>query len=53
MVVFVLLKVVTAKGRILTKSGGGDLEVNKQNVVASYHVIVEQNVVGPNQIFAK
>ncbi len=44
MVVFVLLKVVMAKGRRLKRSGGGgDLEVHKQNVVASDQVIVEQS----------
>jgi hypothetical protein len=34
MVIFLMLKVVMAKGRKL-KKGGGDLEVHKQNVVSS------------------
>ncbi len=33
------------RGRRLKKSGGGELEVHKQNVVASNETIVEQNVV--------
>jgi hypothetical protein len=32
---YFLLKVGMAKGRRLRKSGGGELEVDKQNVVAS------------------
>jgi hypothetical protein len=44
MVVFLMLKVVMAKGRRL-KKGGGDLEVQKQNVVSSKKTIKEQNVV--------
>jgi hypothetical protein len=45
MVVFCLgLKVVMARGRRLKKSGGGELEVHKQNVVSD-EAIVEQNVV--------
>jgi hypothetical protein len=39
-----------ARGRRLRKSGGGDLEVDKQNVVVSNQVGVEQNVVQSNQI---
>jgi hypothetical protein len=31
-----MLKVVMTKGRKLKKNGGGDLEIHKQNVVASY-----------------
>jgi hypothetical protein len=46
MVVFCLrLEVVMVRGRRLKKSGGGELEVHKQNVVASNETIVEQNVV--------
>jgi hypothetical protein len=32
-VLFFLLKVVMARGRRLRKSGGGELEIDKQNVV--------------------
>jgi hypothetical protein len=38
------LKVGMARGRRLRKSGGGELEVEKQNVGASDQAIVEQNV---------
>jgi hypothetical protein len=41
MVVLFFFKVVMAKGRRLRKSGGGDLEVDKQNVVASDQTVVE------------
>jgi len=34
-VLFFWLKFVMVKGRRLRKSGGGELEVDKQNVVAS------------------
>jgi hypothetical protein len=34
-----------AKGRRLKKSGGGDLEVHKQNVASLNQVITEENVV--------
>jgi len=44
-VVFSLgLEVVIARGRRLRKSGGGELEVNKQNVVASDEAILLPNV---------
>jgi hypothetical protein len=42
------LKVGIARGRRLKKSGGGELEVEKQNVVASNYVVVEQNVASSN-----
>jgi hypothetical protein len=38
---YYLLKVAMARGRRLKKSGGGELEVNKQNVVASDQAVVE------------
>jgi len=44
-VLFFWLKVVMARERRLRKSGGGELEVDKQNFVASNQVITEQNVV--------
>jgi hypothetical protein len=45
MVVFCLgLKVVMAKGRRLKKNGGGELEINKQNVAASDEVTIVPNV---------
>jgi hypothetical protein len=44
-----LLKVVMARGRRWRKSGGGDLEVDKQNVVASNQGVIEQNGVGSNR----
>jgi hypothetical protein len=31
-----LLKVTMARGRRLKKSGGGEVEVDKKNVIASY-----------------
>jgi len=34
------------RGRRLRKRGGGELEIDEQNVVASYEGVVEQNVVG-------
>ncbi len=34
-----------ARGRRLRKSGGGELEVNKQNVIASNEAIILPNVV--------
>jgi len=46
---YFLLKVVMAKGRKLRKSGGADLEVDKQNVVQSNQTIVQQNVARSNQ----
>jgi hypothetical protein len=45
MVVFFLLKVRMARGWKLRKSGGGELEVDKENVVALDQSISEQNVV--------
>jgi hypothetical protein len=42
---YFLLKVGMARGRRLRKSGGGELEVEKQNVVALDQAFVEQNVV--------
>jgi len=42
--VFLMLKVVMARGRRL-KKGGGNLEVHKQNVTSSEQTIGEQNVV--------
>jgi len=33
-----------AKGKRLKKSGGGELEINKQNVVASDEVTIVSNV---------
>jgi UDP-3-O-[3-hydroxymyristoyl] glucosamine N-acyltransferase len=45
-VVFSLgLGVVMARGRRLKKSDGGELEVNKQNAVASHEAILLSNVV--------
>jgi hypothetical protein len=45
-VVFSLgLEVIMARGRRLRKSGGGELEVNKQNVVALNEAILLPNVV--------
>jgi hypothetical protein len=44
MLVFFLLKVGMARGRRLRRSGGGLLEIDKENVVASDQG-VEQNVV--------
>jgi hypothetical protein len=45
-VVFSLgLKVVMARGRRLRKSGGGELEVNKQNVIVLDEAILLPNVV--------
>ncbi len=48
MVVFCLgLKVVMARGRRLKKSGGGELEINKQNVIAlDEATIVPDAIVG-------
>jgi hypothetical protein len=44
-VVFSLgLEVVMARGRRLRKSGGGELEVNKQNVIVSDEAILLPNV---------
>jgi len=43
---YFLLKVGMARGRRLRKSGGGgELEVEKQNVVALDQALIEQNVV--------
>jgi len=44
MVVFLMLKVVMAKGRRLKKNVG-DLEVHKQHVASSKQTIAKQNVV--------
>jgi hypothetical protein len=50
MVVFCLgLEVLMARGRRLRKSGGGELEVNKQNLVASDEAIVVPNVVARDE----
>jgi len=38
-----MLKVVMARGRCL-KTGGGDLEIHKQNVASSQQTIKKQNV---------
>ncbi len=38
-----------ARGRRLRKSGGGELEVNKQNLVASDEAIVVPNVVARDE----
>jgi len=46
---YFLLNVVMVRGRKLKKNGGGDLEVDKQNVVRSNQTIVQQNVVRSNQ----
>jgi hypothetical protein len=43
MVVFLMLKVVMARGKRL-KKGGGDLEAQKQNVASSYSTTRKQNV---------
>jgi hypothetical protein len=54
LVVFCLgLKVVLAGGRKLKKSGGGELEVHKQNVVASNEKIVEQNVIVADEVIVE
>jgi hypothetical protein len=45
---YFLLKVGMAKGRRLRKSGGGELEVDKQNVVASDQMVLEQNAAASN-----
>ncbi len=39
-----MLKVGMARGRRLRKSGGGELEVEKQNVTVSNQAVVVQNV---------
>jgi hypothetical protein len=39
-----------ARRRRLRKSGGGDLEVDKQNVTTLDQAIIEQNVVRLNQV---
>jgi hypothetical protein len=36
MVVFLMLKVVMAKGRRLKKTGGGELELDKENFASTY-----------------
>jgi len=52
MVVFCLgLKVKMARGRRLKKSGGGELEINKQNVVAlNEGTVVPDVVVGDEAV---
>jgi hypothetical protein len=45
-----LLKVIIARGRKLRKSGGGEVEVDKQNVVASDQGVDEQNVVTLDEV---
>jgi len=42
---YFLLKVGMARGKKLRKCGGGELEVEKQNVLASDQAMAEQNVV--------
>ncbi len=44
MVFYLGLEVVMGRGRRLRKSGGGELEVNKQDVVASDEAILLPNV---------
>jgi hypothetical protein len=39
-----------AKGRRLRKSGGGELEVNRQNVAASDEVIIVPNVIVGDEV---
>ncbi len=39
-----------ARGRRLRKSGGGLLEIDKENVVASNQAVFEQNVATSDQI---
>jgi hypothetical protein len=46
---YFLLKVGMGRGRRLRKSGGGELEVGKQNVVTSDQAVIEQNVVASDQ----
>jgi hypothetical protein len=54
MVIFYLrLKVIMARGRKLKKSGGGELEIHKQNVTTSDEAIVEPNVVASDEAIAK
>jgi hypothetical protein len=54
MVVFCLgLKVVMARVRRLKKSGGGELEINKQNVVALDEATVVPDVVAGDEASAK
>jgi hypothetical protein len=51
MVVFCLgLEVVMVRGRRSRKSGGGELEGNKQNVATSYEAIVVLNVVTGDEV---
>jgi len=38
------------RGKRLRKSGGGELEIDEQNVVASDEEVVEQNVVGSYEV---
>ncbi len=45
-----MLKVIIARGRKLRKSGGGEVEVDKQNVVASDQGVDEQNVVTLDEV---
>jgi len=42
-----------ARGRRLRKSGGGELEVDKQNFVAWDQVITKKNVVASNQVITE
>jgi len=54
MVVFCLgLKVVMATGRRLKKNGGGELEINKQNVVASDEGTVMPDVAAGDEAVAE
>jgi hypothetical protein len=54
MVVFCLgLKVVMARGRRLKKSGGGELEINKQNVAASNEATVVPDVAAGDEAIAE
>jgi hypothetical protein len=54
MVVFCLrLKVVMARGRRVKKSNGGELEINKQNVVALDEAIVMRDVAARDEVVAE
>jgi hypothetical protein len=47
------LEVVMSRGRRPRKNGGGDLEVNKQDVVVSDEAILLPYVAGGNKVVAK
>jgi len=54
MVVFCLrLKVLMTRGRRLKKSGGGELEINMQNVVALDEAIVVRDVATGDEAVAE